>query len=88
MVVGSFTPTLRKMSRDQIDAFMNRQVRDPANLRIVTILPEFIKYIFAVMPDRRNVLIQREELGEVLQNVEVDIARLIRTAPPGAVIGL
>lgn len=88
VVVGSFTPTIRKMSQEQLDAFLSRQVRDSSNLKIVTILPEFIKYIFAVMPDRRNVVVQREELGEIMQNVEMDIARIIRTAPPGAVIGI
>ena len=88
MVVGSFTPTLRKMSLEQLDIFLVRQVRNQANLKIVTILPEFIKYVFAVMPDRRNVVVQREELNDCLQNVEVEIARLIRTAPPGTVIGI
>ena len=88
VVVGSFTPTFRKMSQEQLDAFLNRQTRDPGNLKIVTILPEFIKYVFAVMPDRRNVVIQREELGELMQNVEMDIARIIRTVPPGSVIGI
>ena len=88
VVVGSFTPTLRKMSQEQLDAFLNRQVKDRENLKIVTILPEFIKYVFAVMPDRRNVVVQRDELGEIMQNVEMDIARIIRTAPPGSVIGI
>ena len=88
VVVGSFTPTLRKMSQEQLDAFLNRQVRDSGNLRIVTILPEFIKYVFAVMPDRRNVVVERDELGDIMQNVEMDIARIIRTAPPGSVIGI
>ena len=88
VVVGSFTPTLRKMSKEQLDAFLNRQVRDSGNLRIVTILPEFIKYVFAVMPDRRNVVVERDELGDIMQNVEMDIARIIRTAPPGSVIGI
>ena len=88
VVVGSFTPTLRKMSLEQLDTFLVRQVRNRGNLKIVTILPEFIKYVFAVMPDRRNVVVQREELNDCLQNVEVEIARLIRTAPPGTVIGI
>jgi len=80
VVVGSFTPTLRKMSRDQMDAFIRHQIRDPANLGHVTILPEFMKYIFAVMPERNSVVVQRDELADILQNSEMDIARVLRTA--------
>jgi hypothetical protein len=82
VVVGSFTPTLRKMSKDQLDAFVHRQVRDPANLTFLMTLPEYLKYVFAVMPDRKNVVVQREDLAEVLQNMEMDIARVLRTASP------
>jgi hypothetical protein len=79
VVVGSFTPTLRKMSKDQIDAFMHHQVRDPQNVYYLALLPEFVRYVFAVMPDRTSVVIERDELGEILQNMEMDIARVLRT---------
>ena len=88
IVVGAFTPTLRKMSRDQLELFLNHQVREPQNLSFITILPEFIKYVFAVMPDRNNILVEREELAELLQNVEMGIARTIRTASPGVILGI
>lgn len=88
IVVGAFTPTLRKMSRDQLELFLNHQVREPQNLSYITILPEFIKYVFAVMPDRNNILVEREELAELLQNVEVSIARTIRIASPGVILGI
>ena len=32
------------------------------------------------MPDRRNINIAMEELGEVIQNMELDISRVFRTA--------
>ena len=82
VVVGSFTPTFRKMGKDQLDAFMHRQVRDPQNLPFLTLLPEFVRYVFAVMPDRTNVVVERDELAEILQNVEMDIARVLRTTSP------
>ena len=80
VVLGSFTPTFRKMGKEQIDAFMHRQVRDPANLSFLPLMPEFVRYVFAVMPDRNNVVVAREELAEILQNMEMDIARVLRTS--------
>ncbi len=80
VVLGSFTPTFRKMGKEQIDAFMHRQVRDPANLSYLPLMPEFVRYVFAVMPDRNSVVVSREELAEMLQNMEMDIARALRTS--------
>ena len=80
VVVGSFTPTFRKMSKEQLAAFMHRQVRAPGNINLLVLMPEFVRYIFAVMPDRANVVIEREDLGEILQNMEMDIARVLRTS--------
>lgn len=88
VVLGTVTPTLRKMSKVQMDAFMIRQIKDPANLSLLPILPEFFKYIFAVMPDRKNAILTAEEMKELLENIELDIARVIRTAthrPPPTV---
>lgn len=88
VVVGTFTPTIRKMSKEQLDAFLHRQVRDPGNLNHITLMPDFLKYVFAVIPDRKNVVVEREDITDILQNMEMDIARVLRTAPPGTVAGL
>ena len=82
VVLGSYTPTLRNMSKEQLDAFMHHQARDPVNVPYLTLLPEFVRYVFAVMPDRGNVVVEREELADVLQNMEMDIARVLRTTSP------
>ncbi|MDH4248530.1 MAG: hypothetical protein OEW39_12030 [Deltaproteobacteria bacterium] len=79
VVVGSFTPTLRKMSHEQLDSFLHRQVKDSENLPYLFVLSEFVRYVFAVMPDRNNVVVEREELAEVVQNMEMDVARSLRT---------
>ena len=34
------------------------------------------------MPERKDVLVEREELAEILQNMEMDIARVLRTTSP------
>jgi hypothetical protein len=80
VVLGTVTPTLRKMSKEQMDAFMIRQIKDPQNLSLLPILPEFFKYLFAVMPDRKNAILTADEVKELLDNVELDIARVIRTS--------
>ena len=80
VALGSMTPNLRKMSKEQMDAFMIRQIKDPQNLALLPILPEFFKYIFAVMPDRKNAILTGEEMRDLLENIELDIARVIRTA--------
>ena len=83
IVVGSFTPTLRKMSKEQMDAFLVRQVRDPDHHKLLHIIPEMIKYIFAIMPDRSNMIVTVEELGDVMENLEMDVARTMREVSPG-----
>ena len=46
-----------------------------------------MRYVFAVMPDRTSVVLEREELGEILQNMEMDIARVLRTTSPSMLLG-
>lgn len=82
VVLGTITPVLRKMSKEQMDAFMVRQVKDPANFHLLPMLPEFFKYIFAVMPDRKNTIVTVEDMQEILENLEQDITRVIRTNAP------
>ena len=80
LVLGTLTPTLRKMSKEQMDAFMIRQIKDPQNLPLLPVMPEFFKYVFAVMPDRKNAIMTADQIRELLENIELDIARVIRTA--------
>ncbi len=80
LVLGTLTPTLRKMSKEQMDAFMIRQIKDQQNLPLLPVMPEFFKYVFAVMPDRKNAILTADQIKELLENIELDIARVIRTA--------
>jgi len=82
VALGNITPVLRKMSKDQLDAFMVRQVKDPENSTLLAVLPEFYKYVFAVMPERANAIVTSDDVQQVLENLEMDIARVIRTNNP------
>ena len=82
VALGNITPVLRKMSKEQLDAFMVRQVKDPENNTLLPVLPEFYKYVFAVMPERANAIVTGDDIQQVLENLEMDIARVIRTNNP------
>ncbi|MCZ6559213.1 MAG: hypothetical protein O7A69_15785 [SAR324 cluster bacterium] len=78
VMVGSFTPTIRRMSKDQMDSFLVRQVKDPRNVELLPIISEFVKYVFAVMPERKSAIITLEELADIMENIELDVSRKMR----------
>jgi hypothetical protein len=41
-------------------------------------IPEFVKYLYAVMPDRKSMMISVDELTEVVENSEIEIAKQLR----------
>ena len=76
--VGAYTPTFRKMSLDQINAFMTKQIKDPDNSMLLHLLPEYVKYIFAVMPDRNDILLSRDNINEFMKRIEINLAKFQR----------
>ena len=76
--VGVFTPIFRKMSPEQMTSFVNKQIRSPENNLLLHLMPEYFKYIFAVMPDRGNILMNKEELNEVMERLELNISKFQR----------
>lgn len=76
--VGAFTPTFRKMSLDQINAFMTKQIKDADNSLLLHLLPEYVKYIFAVMPDRNDILLSRDNINEFMERIEINLAKFQR----------
>ncbi|MBU3913977.1 hypothetical protein KKA14_00410 [bacterium] len=76
--VSAFTPTFRKMSFQQILSFMLKQVKDPENALLLHLMPEYVRYVFAVMPDRSEILLTKENLNELMERVEVSIAKTAR----------
>jgi hypothetical protein len=41
-------------------------------------IPEYVKYLFAIMPDRKNMVITMDELSELVENAEIEIAKAVR----------
>ncbi len=78
--VGMFTPVFRKMSSGQMHSFINKQIKQPENNLLLHLLPEYMKYVFAVMPDRSNILMNKEEVNEMLERLESNISKFQRGA--------
>ncbi len=76
--VGAFTPTFRKMSLNQINAFMTKQIKEPENGLLLHLLPEYVRYIFAVMPDRNDILLSRDNINEFMERMEINLAKYQR----------
>ena len=77
-VVGHITPTLRKMTKTQLSPFLVNQVKDGENTKLLLVVPEFVKYLFAVMPERRNMIVTYEQLHEIMETLEMEVSRQAR----------
>lgn len=78
--VGQFTPVLRKMSVAQLNSFLSKQVRADENQVLLHLLPEYVKYIFAVLPDRNNLILNKDEVQDAIERLEGLISRHQRGA--------
>lgn len=76
--VGAFTPVFRKMSLQQMNSFMLKQIKEPDNSLLLHLLPEYVRYIFAVMPDRSEILMTKENINELMERVEVNLSKFQR----------
>ncbi|MBF0351385.1 MAG: hypothetical protein HQM11_10165 [SAR324 cluster bacterium] len=74
----NFINILRRMSKEQLDHFLTRQIKNKRNEKVIQIIPEFVKYLYAIMPDRKNMILTVDELSEVMENIEIDIAKQLR----------
>lgn len=69
---------MKRMSKEQLEHFLLRQVKDKQNAAIIQIIPEFVKYLYAIMPDRKSMIVTVDELSDSMENVEVEIAKQLR----------
>ena len=75
---NSFIHVFRHMSKEQMYQFTLQQVKMKQNEKILQIVPEFIKYLYTIMSDRKNLIMSVEELSEIIESLEVDIAKQLR----------
>ncbi|MBU2513119.1 hypothetical protein KJ966_17395 [bacterium] len=77
--VGAFTPVFRKMSFQQMNSFMQKQIKESDNALLLHLIPEYVRYIFAVMPDRSEILMTKENINELMEKVELNLSKFQRS---------
>jgi len=58
---------------------MNRQLKEAENGLLLHLIPEYVKYIFAVMPDRTEILMTKENVNEFMERLEINLSKLQRS---------
>ena len=66
------------MSHEQLENFILRQIKLEENQKYLTMVPEFMKYLYAIMPDRKSMMITVDELSELVENSEIEVAKQLR----------
>ena len=74
----AFISVMRNMSQEQLENFLVRQIKLEENQNYLSMIPEFVKYLYAVMPDRKSMMISVDELSEVVENSEIEVAKQLR----------
>ena len=63
---------------EQMEHFLVRQIKLDRNRNYLSMIREYVKYLFAIMPDRKNMVITMDELSELVENAEIEIAKAVR----------
>jgi len=74
----AFLNVMRNMSHEQLENFIIRQIKLEENQKYLTMVPEFMKYLYAIMPDRKSMMITVDELSELVENSEIEVAKQLR----------
>ena len=74
----AFINVMRNMSQEQMEHFMVRQIKLEHNQKYLTMVPEYVKYLYAIMPDRKSMMISVDELSELVENSEIEVAKQLR----------
>jgi len=74
----AFLNIMRNMSQEQLEQFLVRQIKLERNQKYLAMVPEFMKYLYAIMPDRKSMVITVDELSELVENSEIEVAKQLR----------
>ena len=74
----AFLNVMRNMSQEQMEQFLVRQIKLERNQKYLGMVPEFMKYLYAIMPDRKSMVITVDELSELVENSEIEVAKQLR----------
>ncbi len=74
----AFINVMRNMSQEQMEHFMVRHIKLERNQKYLTMVPEYVKYLYAIIPDRKSMMISVDELSELVENSEIEVAKQLR----------
>ncbi len=74
----AFLNVMRNMSQEQLEQFLVRQIKLERNQKYLGMVPEFMKYLYSIMPDRKSMVITVDELSELVENSEIEVAKQLR----------
>ncbi|MBC8259422.1 MAG: hypothetical protein H8E38_10420 [SAR324 cluster bacterium] len=74
----AFITVMRNMSQEQLEHFLVRQIKLERNQKYLSMVPEYVKYLYAIMPDRKSMMITVDELSELVENSEIEVAKQLR----------
>jgi hypothetical protein len=73
-----FIDVFKHMSRGQLELFLSKQIRFDRNQIYLKMLPEYVKYLYAIMPDRKSMLMDVKELSGLVESIEIDVSKKLR----------
>lgn len=73
-----FINVFRHMSREQLELFLTKQIRSDRSQPFLKMLPEYVKYLYAIMPDRKSMLMDVKDLSALVENIEIDVSKRLR----------
>ena len=74
----AFISVMRNMSQEQLEHFIVHQIKLESNQKYLAMVPEYVKYLYAIMPDRKNMMISVDELSELVENSEIEVSKQLR----------
>ena len=74
----AFISVMRNMSQEQLEHFLVHQIKLEQNQKYLEMVPEYVKYLYAIMPDRKNMIISIDELSELVENSEIEVSKQLR----------
>ena len=73
--LGHLMGTFKKCSQKQLDSLLNRVIKEMTNAPMMHHLPDFISYVFTVMPDRKSALIRKDELDGSISHLRRSVSQ-------------
>ena len=76
--LGGLMNTFRKCSQKQMDSLLNRVLKEMKSPTMMNHLPEFVLYVFTVMPDRKSALMRKDELEGSMAHLRRSVSQRTR----------